>query len=530
MRSLPNSTTDKTSDVILLEQSLEDFLIQAQFADHLNSALAIIDIDSNPLYQNTAFSRLFHLCNSNFDKEQQYKNIFCLDIMKHAIQQCTSSGNIITVEHTYQFDHHIGLDLNIILQPIKEKDAKTVQALLVTIGEENIAFDRFHIERLRQDKKELAERIKVISEDLMYKNRLVHDLLRETPFAIMLIDNDRNIIQMNHACEKLFDTTTRQVMGTKCDQFLHCYKKSNCCPILDEGKQIKLSETATCCDEKSSAILLRSAVVLEHDNEDNMILEAFVDITDRKLAEEELEKHRIKLQSLVDEKTRDLTAVNKELEAFCYSVSHDLRTPVRSINGFSKILIEDFAQQLGNDGIDYLTRVHQASFRMSDLIDDLLSLSRLSRESFETIKVDFDKLCHNVWQQITADHDNNNIEFIVQNNIEVEGDEKMLHILLENLLSNALKFTATTEQPRISIGHKKDNKENIIFIKDNGAGFDMRYASKLFQPFERLHHKTDFEGNGIGLAIVKRIVNRHGGRIWAEGELGKGATFYFTLA
>jgi len=400
---------------------------------------------------------------------------------------------------------------------------------MLTLGEENYSFKKFHLARLQQERQELTERIKVISEDLMYKNRLVHDLFQDTPFAIMLFDNERNLIQMNRACETLFNTTTREATGIKCDQLLHCYQLQQRCPLLDNAQSVRLSETETCCGKIPGTVLLRSAVVLEHDNNKQVILEAFVDISDRKRTELELEQHREHLQALVNDKTRDIIAVNKELEAFCYSVSHDLRGPIRSINGFSTLLIDEYRDKLGTEGTDYAVRVHKASLRMGELIDDLLSLSRLSRDDLEFNSLDLTRLCYTVWEQISSSIPDHQTQLNVQNNMTVCADERMLFILLENLLGNSLKFTRTASQPCISIGTEIINGENTIYVKDNGAGFDMKYQAKLFQPFERLHDRSEFEGNGIGLAIVKRIINRHGGRIWASSEPGKGATFYFTL-
>jgi len=514
------------SNIIVLNENLAEFLLQAKFCDYLDNALAIISPDGQILYCNFAFDNLFTAnVNDSSSIEGFIEHIKASD----AITNCVKSHDKIDYKCTINYDRFIQFDLTIILRPIKEKDANDFCAIMVTIGEENINFNKFYLARLQQEHAELVDRIKVISEDLMYKNKLVHDLFRDTPFSFMLLDSDRNVIQMNHACEELFDVSTREAMGMKCDQLLNCYQKDNLCPILDKGSSLKLQETETCYDKKPNTVLLRSAVKMGHNGDKNLILEAFVDISDRKRAERELEIHQAKLQTLVDEKTRDIIAVNKELEAFCYSVSHDLRGPIRSINGFSSLLLDEYSQNLGEEGADYASRVHKASLRMGDLIDDLLSLSRLSRNELSFTDLDFSALCQSVLEQIISSYPTPETHFEIQPGITVHADERMLTIMLENLLGNALKFTRSTPQPKIWIGTENNNEGQVIFIRDNGAGFDMQYAAKLFQPFERLHDRAEFEGNGIGLAIVKRIVNRHGGRIWAESQPTKGATFYFVL-
>ena len=224
-----------------------------------------------------------------------------------------------------------------------------------------------------------------------------------------------------------------------------------------------------------------------------------------------------------------LVHANKELEAFSYSVSHDLRTPLRSIEGFSQAVVEDEADRLSERGKKDLTRVIEAGQRMGRLIDDLLNLSRLSRKEMNTRPVDLTSLSRQVLEKIKADHPERNVEFEINEVPKVVGDEGLLEVALSNLFENAWKFTSKTEKPRIELKYESVDGRGVFSICDNGAGFDMTYSSKLFGAFQRLHRATEFAGTGIGLATVRRIINRHGGEIWAEGQVGGGATFSFTL-
>ncbi len=232
----------------------------------------------------------------------------------------------------------------------------------------------------------------------------------------------------------------------------------------------------------------------------------------------------------MDERTFELAALNKELAAFAYSVSHDLRAPLRGIDGFSQALLEDYADKLDAEGQDYLRRVRAASQRMGQLIDDLLKLSRVTRAQVRRETVDLSSLAQVVAAELEQREPERQVEFVIGEGLITKGDARLLRVMLENLLGNAWKFTAKHPRTRIEFRVTQHKGESAYFVRDDGVGFDMAYADKLFGAFQRLHSADEFEGTGIGLATVQRIIHRHGGRVWAEGAEEQGATFYFTLA
>jgi len=243
----------------------------------------------------------------------------------------------------------------------------------------------------------------------------------------------------------------------------------------------------------------------------------------------ELLESKNNLEAEVNKRTKELELVINELDSFSYSVSHDLRAPLRSITGFSQAILEDYKNEIDDEGKELLNRVVKNTKKMSDLINDLLKLSRLGRKKLTTESVNFDDLVTEIANSLTENSKNRKIEFKLHTLGNVIADQNLLQIATENLLNNAWKYTSKKENSIIEVGKKSINGEKVYYIKDNGAGFDIAFADKLFGAFQRLHKQNEFEGTGIGLATVQRIIHRHGGRIWAESEINKGSTFYFTL-
>ena len=255
----------------------------------------------------------------------------------------------------------------------------------------------------------------------------------------------------------------------------------------------------------------------------------FQDVSARKLAERKREQIQEELERLVEVRTADLQATLGELEAFSYSVSHDLRAPLRSLDGFSQALLEDYADQLEDDGKMYLQRIRANAQKMAQLIDSLLQLSRVTRAELNPASIDLSAIVAQVASDLSASSRERNCEFVIEPGIVADADPKLIEVAVQNLLQNAWKFTARRETGRIEFGTGIQDGNLCCFIRDNGAGFDMKYRDKLFNAFQRLHDVRDYEGTGIGLATVSRIFKRHGGQIWAEGALDQGACFYFTL-
>jgi len=249
------------------------------------------------------------------------------------------------------------------------------------------------------------------------------------------------------------------------------------------------------------------------------------EVSERKRAEDDIRK----LNSQLVQRSAQLEASNKELEAFSYSVSHDLRAPLRGIDGFSQAVLEDYDEKLDESGRSYLRRVRAASQRMSQLIDAMLNLARLTRAEIHTQTFDMSAVVRAILDDFQKMEPDRQVECIVANNVFATADPQLLRAVLENLLGNAWKFTRQQAHPRIEFGHGQYKGQAAYYVKDNGAGFDMTYVHKLFGAFQRLHAYTEYPGVGVGLATVHRIIQRHGGQIWAEGAVDQGATFHFTL-
>ncbi|MEZ5428556.1 MAG: PAS domain-containing protein [Pyrinomonadaceae bacterium] len=278
-------------------------------------------------------------------------------------------------------------------------------------------------------------------------------------------------------------------------------------------------------DGKVRIIQAKRKIIFDEDGNPGKVIGTMQDVT------EDVESFNLikRLNSDLRERTHQLELINQEMEAFSYSVSHDLRAPLRALDGFSQALLEDYGKSLDEQGKKYLSYLRQSSQKMGELIDDLLKLSRATRAQLKREEIDLSLLAKNVVRELRAIDGDREAEFVIADDLKVEGDEHLIRIVLENLFSNAWKFSSKNPRARIEFGKELQEGGEAFFLRDNGAGFNMDYEAKLFQPFQRLHDAKDFEGTGIGLALVQRIINRHGGKIWAVGQEGQGAVFYFTI-
>ena len=366
---------------------------------------------------------------------------------------------------------------------------------------------------------------KKVSESLRETSDYLENLLSHANAPIIVWNPQLKITRFNQAFERLAGRSASQVLGKKVDILIPKATRDEALAkihrTVDNGEHLEAVEIPIQhVDGSIRTVLLNSAAIFNADG--NAVLATIAqgqDITDRKQMEVAL-----KLRN------SEIEAINEELEAFDYSVSHDLKAPLRSIEGFAGALSEDYADRLDDEGKDYLRRVTEASHRMGQLIDGLLQLSGGARAGIRWRKVDLTKIAKQIAGELQEAEPERSAEFVIAPRLVAYGDSALLRTALQSLLGNAWKFTSKRSRPRIEFGRKKEDGLRVYYVKDNGVGFDMAHVDKIFNVFQRLHRTDSFPGMGIGLATVRRIIKRHGGRVWAEGKTGRGATFYFTLA
>lgn len=357
-------------------------------------------------------------------------------------------------------------------------------------------------------------------------------LIDNTSAVIYMRDLDGHYMVVNREYERLFHLRRDEIIGLTdhdlfpaevADEF-----RANDLRAASSGGPVQMEEVAPGEDGLHTYITVKFPL-LDNTGQAYAVAGISTDITDRIRAEEQVRQLNAELEQRVRHRTAELETTARDLDAFAYSVSHDLRAPLRSLHGFSQVLLDDYADRLDDDGRQYLGRIQANVARMSQLIDDLLRLSRATRTGLTRGQVDISALAREIIGELRSAEPGRRVEAVIANDLVATGDTRLIRLALGNLLSNAWKFTGKRERAVIDVGALHQDGEQVFFVRDNGAGFDMRYAGKLFDPLQRLHTATDFDGTGIGLAIVHRILRRHGGRIWADSEPDKGATFYFTL-
>jgi PAS domain S-box-containing protein len=354
----------------------------------------------------------------------------------------------------------------------------------------------------------------------------------ESNIYMKRVDNGQYLL-VNREWERLFGVTRDRVINmTDHGVFppeLADQLRANDLRVAAEGKSVQYEETAQSADGERTYISVKFPV-FDSTGEPYAVCGISTDITERKRAEDEIRHLNANLELGVRQRTAELENSNKELDAFAYSVSHDLRAPLRSLHGFSDALLEDYADVLDDVGKDHLHRLQRNVGRMGRMIDDLLNLSRATRAELERREVDLTAMSHEIIADMRAADPDREVTLTAPDGLTADADPHLLRLAMHNLLANAWKFTAKRPDATIEVGRFERSGETFFFVRDNGVGFDMSYAGKLFDAFQRLHTTSEFEGTGIGLAIVARVVRRHGGRIQAEAEIDHGATFYFNLS
>ncbi len=422
-----------------------------------------------------------------------------------------------------------GESLPIYERTFRKKDGSEVPTELHAALVRDLNGNPIHIQSIVRDITERKQAEKALH---AAKSRL-ETIIRVSPLAIILADENDKLQVWNDAAEKIFGWTASEVLG-----------KTN--PIVPEGmreeyqklstqviKGSSFSNQETIRQRKDGVLIdvsISSAAVYDPSGKLVGRMAIIADVTERKKTEAQILALNTELEKRVSERTAQLEAANKELEAFSYSVSHDLRAPLRAINGFSRILKEEFSSSIPENAHPLLDKVIDSAQHMDRLVEDLLRFSRLSRQPIYKQRVEMNLLVQNALKTLAADQDNRQIELTIDPLPDCMGDSGLLLQVWINLLSNAFKFSRTRSFAKIQIASMiTETGETAYYIRDNGVGFDMRYAYKLFGVFQRLHSSSEFDGTGVGLSLVQRIIVRHGGKIWPESKPGEGTTFYFTL-
>ncbi|MFA5182069.1 MAG: ATP-binding protein [Syntrophales bacterium] len=479
-------------------------------------------------------------------------------------RQCKSDARLknipfvfYTATYTEPQDQRLGLDLgadrfilkpqepdiliNILEDLLNEKNPMK-SSTIESLGEEMEFLRRhnevlFHkLEKKMRDLEAAYREVKAGEEALQKEQEFLDNIVENIPNMIFVKDAETlRFVRFNKAGEGLLGLSREDLIGKSDYDF---FPKSQADSFTEKDREVfkkkelvDIPEEAIKTRQQGERLLhTKKMPILNRAGEAQFLLGISEDITEHKQAEDEIRRLNAELEQRVIDRTIQLEVANKELEAFSYSVSHDLRAPLRTIDGFSAALLEEYQDKpLDETGKTYLERVRKATQHMGRLIDDLLKLSRVASSDFHRESVDLSEMARAISEVNQRNSPDRAVDVVLQKGVMIQGDYNLMQIALVNLFDNAWKFTVYAGHPRIEFGRTITGGKTVYYVRDNGAGFDMAYAEKLFGAFQRLHSSSEFPGTGIGLATVKRIISRHGGNIWAEGEVGKGAAFYFTL-
>jgi PAS domain S-box-containing protein len=484
--------------------------------------------------------------------EQRYRSLFESNPNPMWIYDCETLSflavNEAAVRH-YGFSHE-----EFRAMTIKDvRPPEDIPALMDDIGKTTTPLGKAGEWRHRKKNGDLID-VEIVSHQVTWEERparlvLINDIternraqkvraelaaiIESSEDAIISKTLDGIITSWNRGAEKLFGYAEKEVIGKpmlilfppdRVPEEKEILSRLNRAEKVDHFETVRITK-----DGKSIDVSVTISPILDERGHIIGVSTIARDITERKRAEREIRELNLELEERVKSRTAELETANKELEAFSYSISHDLRAPLRAVDGFSQAVIEDYGAQLPEEGRNYLNTIREGAQRMGVLIDDLLTFSRLSRLPLNSQPVNTKRLVADALEDLHPQESGRKIDIRLGELPPCTGDPALLKQVWVNLLSNALKYTRKRDEAVVEIGSKKENGHYVYFVSDNGTGFDMQYANKLFGVFQRLHRQDEFEGTGVGLAIVQRVVNRHDGRVWAQAEPDKGATFYFNL-